>query len=457
MKFDSIIIGFGKAGKTLAGALANNGDKVALIEKSKDMYGGTCINVGCIPSKSLVNSGLSKKHCGDLSFEEKAKNYKLAIDEKRDLTSKLRAKNYGKLANLDNVTIFDGEGSFLSNKKIKIRRESDIIEIEGDKIFINTGSTPRIPNVSGITNNSYVYFSETLMDLSELPKNLVIIGGGYIGLEFASIYSNFGSNVTVLNHSDKFIRREDEDIADEIQSVMEKQGVSFEFGTEIESIDEDKSKKLAIVNFTQKGLSKSIESDAVLIATGRGPNIVNLNLESAGVETNSRGAIEVDKFRKTNVDNIWAMGDVVGELQFTYTSLDDYRVIASQLLGDGSYDASKRINVPYSVFISPSFSRVGLNEKEAISKGYDIKIAKLPAAAIPKANVLKKPEGLLKAIVDKESNKILGAMLFCEESYELINLIKLAMDSNLDYNIIKNQIFTHPTMSESLNDLFSTI
>lgn len=457
MKFDSIIIGFGKAGKTLAGVLANNGEKIALIEKSKEMYGGTCINVGCIPSKSLVTSGLTKKYCGEISFEEKAKNYKLAIGEKHNLTSKLRTKNYEKLANLKNITIFDGEGSFLSNKIIKIKRKSDSIEIEGDKIFINTGSTPRIPNISGIRDNPYVYFSENLMNLDKLPKTLVIIGGGYIGLEFASIYTNFGSKVTVLNHSEKFLKREDEDIANEIQLVMEKQGVSFEFGTEIESINKDESKKLATVNFTQGGSSNSIESEAVLLATGRKPNIDNLNLSFAGVETNSRGAIAVDKFRKTNVDNIWAMGDVVGELQFTYVSLDDYRIISSQLFGDGSYDGSKRKNIPYSVFISPSFSRVGLNEKEAISKGYNIKIAKLPAAAIPKANVLKKPEGLLKAIVDKNNNKILGAMLFCEESYELINLIKLAMDLNIDYNIIKNQIFTHPTMSESLNDLFSTI
>lgn len=451
-EYDALIIGFGKGGKTLAGKLAAQGKRVALVEKSDQMYGGTCINVGCIPSKSLVRNAQTARRNSGTDFAWKADWYARAIHEKRDLTAMLRGKNFAKLDDLPNVTIYNGTASFVSNTKVKVQMKDEVLELEAKQIFINTGGTPVVPGIDGLKDNPYVYFSETLMDLETLPKKLVIIGGGYIGLEFASIYSGFGSEVTVLQDGEILIKREDRDIADAIKKALEDSGVTFRLGAQIEQI-QNKGEN-ASVTVIWKGERLELEADAILVATGRKPNTAELNAQAAGVELTSRGAVKVDENRKTTAPNIWAMGDVVGGLQFTYVSLDDFRIVWSQL-NEGQYNEKKRMNVPYSVFINPSFSRVGLNEDEARKAGYHVKIAKLAAAAIPKAQVLKQPVGLLKAIIDEDTNKILGAMLFCEESYEMINLIKLAMDADLDYQILRDQIYTHPTMSEAFNDLFA--
>lgn len=455
-KYDAIIIGFGKGGKTLAGKLAGEGKKVALVEKSDKMYGGTCINVGCIPSKSLVRSSRMTEEKGDISFEEKAGLYKAAIEEKRRVTSLLRQKNFDKLNNLEAVTIYNGTASFLSNTQVKVAPAdgSEEFVLEGEKIFINTGSSPFVPPIEGIKDNPQVYLSESLMDLDKLPRKLVIIGGGYIGLEFSSMYSGFGSEVTVIQDGARFIPREDEDIAAEIQKVLEEKGVRFITGASISGVRRDGD--WSYVQYSLDGKQEELEADAILVATGRRPNTKGLNLEAAGVELTARGGVKVDGSYRTTAPNIWAMGDVAGGLQFTYVSLDDFRIVWSSLHG-GPYDADavKRSHIPYSVFIDPSFSRVGMNEQEAKKAGFDVKIAKLPAAAIPKAVVLNKTKGLLKAVIDAKTNKILGAMLFCEESYEMINIVKLAMDMDADYTVLRDQIYTHPTMSEALNDLFA--
>lgn len=450
-KYDAIMIGFGKGAKTLAGKLAAGGSKVAMIEKDAGMYGGTCINVGCIPSKSLVrSSGLSALDAG-APFEEKAEKYRLAIEEKRRVTTMLRGKNYGKLADNPNVDVILGKASFLSNTVVQVETDSETFEIEGERIFINTGGTPVIPAIEGLAGNPYVYTSASLMDLDKLPQHLVIIGGGYIGLEFASMYSGFGAKVSVIQDGEAFIPREDRDLAEAIREVLEERGVSFYFGAKTEKITAKDGYAEVVINW--QGKETLLPAEAVLVATGRKANTAGLQAEKAGVELDKRGTVVVDENLKTTAENIWAMGDAKGGLQFTYVSLDDFRIIWSQMNG-GQYSQAARKNVPYSVFITPSFSRVGLNEEEARKAGYNVKIAKLPAAAIPKAQVLKNPKGLLKAVIDADTDKILGAMLFCEESYEMINIIKLAMDLDADYHVLKDQIFTHPTMSEAFNDLF---
>ena len=451
-KYDAVIIGFGKGGKTLAGKLAGQGKKVAMIEKDAGMYGGTCINVGCIPSKSLVRSSGLAFNKKEASPEERAADYEAAIDEKRRLTAMLREKNFRKLDDLDNVVVFNGTASFVSNTVVEVKTALETFEIEGEKIFINTGGTPVIPPIKGLEGNPYVHTSATLMDLREYPKRLVIVGGGYIGLEFSSMYSGFGTEVTVLQDGEVLIPREDRDVAEAIQGVLESRGVTFKLGSRIWEIAQADGH--ALVKLTYKGEEEILEADAVLIATGRKPNTEGLHPERAGVELNQRGAVVVDDELKTTADNIWAMGDVHGGLQFTYTSLDDFRIIWSRMIG-GSYGLSKRKAVPYSVFISPSYSRVGMSETEARKADIPVKIAKLPAAAIPKAQVLKEPQGMLKAVIHEETGQILGAMLLCEESYEMINTIKLAMDLGAPYQVLRDQIYTHPTMSEAFNDLFN--
>lgn len=450
--YDAVIIGFGKGGKTLAGGLAGMGKKVALIEKSDKMYGGTCINVGCIPTKSLVNSSKASVIKKPGSYEEQNRLYWEAIEEKRRLTGMLRKKNFDKLNHSDNITVYNGFGSFVSPERIKIEMSEETLEVEGDKIFINTGSVSVIPPIKGIDENPYVYTSDSLMELDVLPKRLAIIGGGYIGLEYASMYTDFGAEVTVYQIEDRLIPREDRDIAEAIQKAFEDKGVRFVMNVQTEAIENGGSE--AVVHYSKDGQTLSAGADAVLIATGRKPNTEGLNLEAAGVEKTPRGAVKVDEKLRTSVPNIWAMGDVAGGLQFTYVSLDDFRIVKDQLMGQGKRTTTDR-NVPYSVFIDPPFSRVGINEMEAAAQGLNVKIARLPAAAIPKAQVLRKPTGLLKAVVDADTGKILGAMLFCEESYEMINLVKLAMDAGLDYTVLRDQIYTHPTMSEALNDLFA--
>ncbi|MCI6465219.1 MAG: FAD-dependent oxidoreductase [Faecalicatena sp.] len=449
MKYNDVIIGFGKGGKTIAGALGNAGRKVVLIEKSDKMYGGTCINVGCIPTKSLINS--AKKAV--LGCTDGKSAYQDAVARKTQLVGKLRKKNYQKLDTNPNVSVVNGTASFISPHEVEVVTENGRMVIEGERFFINTGASPFIPPIKGVEGNPYVYVSETLMDVTELPERLVIIGGGYIGVEFASIYANFGTKVTIIQDGAVFLPREDAEIADEVKKSLEKRGVRVLTETKVQEVTEESDH--AAVHIETKEGEEVLSAKAVLIATGRRPNTKGLNLEAAGVQVNERGGIITDNTRTTTAPHIFAMGDVVGGLQFTYISLDDYRIVASKVLGDGSYTLDKRGAVPYSVFLNPPFSRVGMSEKEALAAGYKVKIAKLPVAAIPKAQVLEQPEGILKAVIDADTRKILGAHLFCEESHELINLVKLAMDAGLEYTVLKNMIFTHPTMGEALNDLFN--
>ena len=451
-KYDAVIIGFGKGGKTMAGALGAAGKKVALIEKSDRMYGGTCINVGCIPTKSLVyRAGLAAAKGG--SFEEKAAAYKAAMEQKEDLTARLRGKNYQKLDSNPNITVIDGTASFQSPHVVEVEKDGRTFQVEGEQIFINTGSSAFIPPIEGLKGNPYVYTSEGLLNLTELPSRLVIIGGGYIGVEFSSIYASFGSKVTILQDRDIFLPREDEEIAGAVRESLESRGIRVMTGVKVKALEQAGGKALVAVD-NGKEVQK-LEAEAVLVATGRRPNTAGLNLEAAGVEIGPRGGIVTDDSLTTTAPHIYAMGDVRGGLQFTYISLDDFRIVKSKVLGDGSYTLKERGAEPYSVFLIPPFSRVGLSEKEAVEKGYKVKVARLAAAAIPKAQVLEQPAGLLKAVIDEETGLILGAHLFCQESYEMINMIKLAMDAKVPYQVLRDTIYTHPTMSEAFNDLFA--
>lgn len=389
-KYDAVIIGFGKGGKTMAGALGAAGKKVALIEKSDRMYGGTCINVGCIPTKSLVyRAGLAAAKGG--SFEEKAAAYKAAMEQKEDLTARLRGKNYQKLDSNPNITIIDGTASFQSPHVVEVEKDGKTFQVEGEQIFINTGSSAFIPPIEGLKGNPYVYTSEGLLNLTELPSRLVIIGGGYIGVEFSSIYASFGSKVTILQDGDIFLPREDEEIAGAVRESLESRGIRVMTGVKVKALEQAEGKALVAVDNGKE--VKKLEAEAVLVATGRRPNTAGLNLEAAGVEIGPRGGIVTDDSLTTTAPHIYAMGDVRGGLQFTYISLDDFRIVKSKVLGDGSYTLKERGAVPYSVFLIPPFSRVGLSEKEAVEKGYKVKVARLAAAAIPKAQVLEQRPG----------------------------------------------------------------
>ena len=453
--FDVIIIGFGKGGKTLAAEFAKRGQKVAIIERSDKMYGGTCINIGCIPTKTLVHQAKMASALKDATFEERSEFYRNAVSAKESVTSALRNKNYHNLADNPNVTVYTGIGSFVSADVVAVRTATEEIRLTSKQIIINTGAETVIPPIEGVAGNPFVYTSTSIMELADLPRRLVIIGGGYIGLEFASMYASFGSQVTVLESYPELIAREDRDIAASVKETLEKKGIVFRMNAKVQSVNRVEDK--AIVTFADSQTNEVfvLEADAVLLATGRRPNTKDLNLEVAGVEVDVRGAIIVDEYLKTTNPNIRAVGDVKGGLQFTYISLDDYRIVREDLFGDKERRTGDRNPVSYSVFIDPPLSRIGLNEEEARWQNRDIIVKKLPVMAIPRAKTLGETDGLLKAIIDKNTGKILGCVLFAPDSGEVINTVAVAMKTGQDYTFLRDFIFTHPSMSEALNDLFS--
>lgn len=449
--FDVIIIGFGKGGKTLAGDLANRGLKVALVEKSNKMYGGTCINVACIPTKSLENSASNVRNIN--SWNDAQIEYEKAIDKKETLITKLREANYNKLNSNDNVTVFTGMGTFIDENTVEVKTENEVYELVSEKIFINTGSKSFIPNIKGIENNNIVYNSESLMNLRTLPKKMTIIGAGFIGLEFAGIYSSFGTEVTILNSNNGILPNEDIEDSQEIIKLLEKRNVKIINNTKVKEIKEVSN--FATVEYEINSELKEIKSDIILVATGRKANTEGLGLENAGIELNERGFIKVSDTLKTNKEHIWAIGDINGGPQFTYISLDDYRIIINQLFGNKTRTTSNRKNIPNAIFISPAFSRVGLNVKQAKEKGYDVLVAKMPVEEIPRAKQIGKTDGFIKIIIDKNSNKILGASMICDDSSEIIHLIQLAIDLEVEYTYLRDRVYAHPTMTEALNDVLS--
>ncbi|MDK3960789.1 FAD-containing oxidoreductase [Staphylococcus pseudintermedius] len=438
-QYDLIVVGFGKAGKTLAKFAAQQGKSVAVIEKSAEMYGGTCINIGCIPSKVLVHDGIEAASFND------------AMQRKRDVVNALNSKNYHNLADEETVDVINMTASFKSAHAIDLLNAQGeaVQKIEGKNIVINTGAKSVIPNIKGIDTSQRVYDSKAIMDLTQQPKRLVIVGGGYIALEFASIFANFGTTVTVLERSDQILKREDAVIAQQVTEDLTQKGIQFIYNAETEAIEDEADVTKVVTN------QGTFEADAVLVATGRKPNTEGLNLEAAGVQLGQRGEIIVNDKLQTSVDHIYAVGDVHGGLQFTYISLDDFRIVKSQLFGDGKRTLAQRGVVPYTMFIDPPMARVGMTATEAREKGYDILENQVAVNTMPRHKINNDTRGLFKAVVDAKSGQVLGATLYGQQSEELINIVKLAIDQQLPYAVLRDNIYTHPTMAESFNDLFN--
>lgn len=454
-KVKNIIIGFGKAGKTLAQDLGSRGESTILIEKNPNMYGGTCIAVACIPSKKLATLAYRKRDSDDPVIY-----YKESIQEKKQFIDQLTQANYEKVQRTDNVEVIDGEASFVSETVIKISKKDGSEEFyEAERIFINTGSTPNIPPIKGIKiDGERVHTSKTIMDGEEFPERLTIIGDGPIGLEFASIYSQFGSKVTVLSKSDssEFVSQLDEEDSMALLEVLRDMGIDFIFNANTTEIDMSQTNGLGLT-YEVKDSTHEMKTDKVLVATGRRPNVEQLNLDDAGVILAENGSIQINKRLQTNKEHIYALGDVNGGPQQTYLSLDDYRIVRSQLYGDGSYDLSKRAFIPNTFFVNPPLSTVGLSEEAAKESGFKTKVSKIPVESIPKSKILGNTVGFYKVVVDADTDQIIGAVLFGEESHEVINIIATAMIGKLPYTVLRDQVYTHPTMAEALNNLFGAI
>ncbi|MEB2657146.1 hypothiocyanous acid reductase MerA [Staphylococcus haemolyticus] len=436
--FNLLVIGFGKAGKTLAKYAASQVQHVALIEQSSDNYGGMCINHGCIPSKVLVHDGID------------GTDFDTAFSRKKDVVSALNKKNYDNLANDSNIEVFNYKAQFKSNTEVNLVNEDGSIAktLTADKIVINTGAKSNIPPIKGIDIAQNLYDSRGLLNISYQPKHLVIIGGGYIALEFASMFANFGSKVTVIEYGAQIMPREDQDVVAHAIKDLEDKGITFITNAKTLEFKNENNQSTIV---TSKG---NFSADAVLLATGRIPN-TDLALENTDIELGERGEIKVNDHLRTSVEHIYAVGDVKGGLQFTYISLDDFRILKSTLYGDQSRTTLNRGTIPYTVFIDPPFSRVGLTAKEAQSQGYNYIENTLLVAQIPRHKINNDARGIFKVVINKDTDLILGATLYGKESEEIINLIKLAIDQHIPYQVLRDTIYTHPTIVESFNDLFN--
>jgi len=436
LTYDLIVIGFGKAGKTLAAKMAAQGKKVALIERSKAMYGGTCINIACIPTKTLLVAA------------EKGLAFDQVMAEKNAVTSRLNGKNYAAISGAG-VDIIDAEAHFLSNKVIEITAGDEKEELTAETIVINTGAVSNVLPIPGLTETEHVYDSTGIQNLKELPKRLGVLGGGNIGLEFAGLYNKLGSQVTVLDAAPVFLPRVEPSIAALAKQYMEEDGIQLLQNVRTTQVKNDGDE---VVVVTESG---EFRFDALLYATGRKPNIEPLHLENTDIELTERGAIKVNKHLETSVPGVFAAGDVNGGLQFTYISLDDFRILYSYLAGDGSYTLEDRKNVPTSMFITPPLAQIGLTEKEAQDQGLPIAVKEIPVAAMPRGHVNADLRGAFKAVVNTETKEIVGATIFSAGAQEIINILTVAMDNKIPYTYFSKQIFTHPTLAENLNDLFA--
>ena len=436
LTYDLIVIGFGKAGKTLAAKMATQGKKVALIERSKAMYGGTCINIACIPTKTLLVAA------------EKGLTFDQVMAEKNAVTSRLNSKNYAGVSGAG-VDIIDGEAHFLSNKVIEIVAGDEKKELTAETIVINTGAVSNVLPIPGLTETKNVYDSTGIQNLKELPKRLGVLGGGNIGLEFAGLYNKLGSQVTVLDAAPVFLPRVEPSIAALAKQYMKEDGIQLLQNVRTTQVKNDGDE---VVVVTEDG---EFHFDALLYATGRKPNVEPLHLENTDIELTERGAIKVDKHLEISVPGVFAVGDVNGGLQFTYISLDDFRILYSYLAGDGSYTLEDRKNVPTSMFITPPLAQIGLTEKEAQEQGLPIAVKEIPVAAMPRGHVNADLRGAFKAVVNTETKEIVGATIFSAGAQEIINILTVAMDNKIPYTYFSKQIFTHPTLAENLNDLFA--
>lgn len=435
-QFDLLVIGFGKAGKTLAGKMASLGKKVALVEENPAMFGGTCINIGCIPTKTLLVAA------------DKNWTFDRVMEQKETITTRLRNKNEMVLKG-SGTTLIQGSARFTADKVVEVVAGDERLEVTAETIVINTGATSRVLPIPGLTETAHVYDSTGIQNLETRPETLAVIGGGNIGLEFAVLYNKLGSSVTVFEAGSAILSRDEEGVATMAKGYMEEAGIRFILDAKIEQVASQGEQVALTVN------GETQVFDAVLYATGRVPKTADLGLENTAIETLPNGAVKVDDFCETTVSGVYAVGDVNGGPQFTYTSLDDFRIVFGKLTGTGTYSLSQRKSVPTSIFIDPVLSRVGLTEKEAKAAGYDYIANELPVANMPRAHVNNDLKGIFKVIVDKESKLVLGATLFGRNSEELINLIAMAIDNKIPYTYFKTQIFTHPTMAENLNDVFN--
>jgi pyruvate/2-oxoglutarate dehydrogenase complex dihydrolipoamide dehydrogenase (E3) component len=442
--FDLVVIGFGRGGKTLAAAMGRRGKRVAVIERSAQMYGGTCPNVGCVPTKSLIHHAETGADHGE------------AVEKTRNLTTRLRGINFSILDTMDSVMVLTGRAAFVDPKTVEVSAGFDSMTVTGDTIIIDTGAEPVLPAIPGLAASTRVHTSTDLIGRDNLPRRLAVLGGGHVGIEFASMFAQFGSEVTVLDQAPRILGHEDDDVAAAAEQVLADTGVRFVLGAQVIGLSE--TAEGAELDYRQGGDGGTVVVDAVLVAAGRKPATEGLRLDLAGVATTPGGAVEVDDQLRTRQPHIFAVGDVKGGPQFTYVSLDDSRIVADQLTGLGTRSAADRVHIPYALFLTPPLARVGLTERDAREQGYAVKVAEKAVAdvvAMPKSKILGETRGLMKFVIDAKTDLILGAALLSVDAQELINLVTLAMRHGVTAGDLRDGIYTHPSSTEAFNEVLA--
>jgi len=453
--YDAIVIGSGQGGNPLCQALASAGLRTALIEKTH--VGGTCINEGCTPTKTMVASGrvayLTRRgpdygvHTGSsrISMERVRKR-------KRDIVNLFRSGNERRIAQTKNLDLLHGVASFTGPKSIVVRTQKrGELQFTADRFFINAGCRPAVPDIPGIAEVPFLD-STSIMELAKVPLHLLVLGGGYVGLEFAQLFRRLGSKVTILQSGAQLLGHEDQDVADEVAKILREDGLQIQLNSKVESVSCARNR--VTLRFRVAGKSRKVEGTHLLVATGRVPNSDTLNLPAAAIATDARGFIRVNEKLETSAKDIFALGDIKGGPAFTHISYDDFRILRTNLLENGSASTANRL-VPYTVFIDPQLGRIGLTEAEARAQNRSIRVAKMPMNYVARALEVDESRGFMKAIVDSATNQIIGAAVLGFEGGEIMGQLQIAMMGQIPYTTLRDAVFAHPTLAESLNNLFS--
>ena len=457
--YDAVVIGAGQSGGPLSTALARAGYRTAIVER--EHVGGTCINVGCTPTKTMVASArvayLSRR-AADYGIQTGPVSVDLARvrERKRDIVSSWRDGSQRRIESTDDVDLLFGQATFSGPRSIDVAmNDGSRRQLTANRyVFINTGDRPSAPTFPGL-DQVPALDSTSIMELDSVPEHLLVIGGGYVGLEFGQMFRRFGSRVTIVHRGKQLLAREDADVADAVAEILREDGVDVLLQTDAARVDRSDG-AIALSVRGLEGPERTLRGSHLLVAVGRTPNTDGLNLEAAGVETDERGYIRVNDRLETNVRGIYALGDVKDGPAFTHISYDDWRIVRTNVLEGGNATINGRL-VPYTVFIDPQLGRVGLTETEARAQGRSIRVAKLSMHYVARALEIDESRGFMKAVVDADTDQILGYACLGIEGGELMNMVEIAMLGKLPYTLLKEAIFAHPTLGESLNNLFMSL
>lgn len=453
--YDAIVIGSGQGGTPLCQALAEAGMRTALIER--EHVGGTCINEGCTPTKTMIASGrvaYLARRAGDYGVN--VGSIRVSMDRvrrrKRDIVKQFRSGSEARIKKTKNLDLIYGTAAFTDPKSIAVElSKGRKCVLTAEKFFINAGCRPAVPPLDGLGQIRFLN-STSIMELAQVPRHLIVLGGGYVGLEFGQLFRRLGSRVTIVQSAPQLLAGEDADVAEAVAAILKQDGIEILVNTRAEAVS--RSRPAVSVKVRARAKVRSLIGTHLLVATGRVPNTDTLNPGAAGIATDERGFIRVNEKLETSVAGIFALGDIKGGPEFTHISYDDFRIIRTNVIERGQATISNRI-VPYTLFIDPQLGRVGLTEQQARAQGRAIRVAKMPMSHVARALEVDETRGFMKAIVDATSSQILGAAVLGIEGGEIMAQIQLAMMGGLPYTILKDAVFAHPTLAESLNNLFA--